>query len=119
MKIIFVLVTIKFEISTIPFITNQNWILDIKQIISTNQNVIVISSIAYVHIHIPNKEREEQEQEGREEQTMEQEVLSNTETAYTFIIYGLYARSIAKHFRWILIITCFAMFNFLLIETNV
>ena len=38
---------------------------------------------------------------------MEQEGLSNTEPTHTFIICGLYARSIAKHIRWLLIITRF------------
>ena len=43
---------------------------------------------------------DDDEREGQEEQTMEQGGLSNTETAYTFIIYGLYACSVAKHFRF-------------------
>ena len=38
---------------------------------------------------------------------------------YILIIYGLYARSIATHFSLILIITCFAIFNFFHSKTNV
>ena len=107
MKIIFVLVTIIFEISTIPFITSQNVLLHIKKGISTSKNVIVdifngvyISKMNMVIWATMTSEKQIEKEEKDEK--------DKPWSKKDFLILRphtpcLYACSMAKYFCWVLI----------------